>query len=42
MDTNLTAALVALQNSMDRKVVELRGETGERGYDPNAVYEDAA
>jgi len=31
MDTNLTAALVALQNSMDRKVVELRGETGDRG-----------
>ncbi len=36
MDTNLTAALVALQNSMDRKVVELRGETGERGL-PGAI-----
>ncbi len=36
MDTNISAALAALQNSMDRKVVELRGETGERGL-PGAI-----
>ena len=36
MNSELKGALAALQNSMDRKVVELRGETGERGL-PGAI-----